>query len=145
MEKLTFDSPAIQSYLSILQGVINRMSSNSAGCKSWCIALVSAIIVIIADKARAEYIWLSLIPIVLFLLLDAYYLALERGFRSHYNDFIRKIHSGTASIEDVFIISPDMNGFKTIKESFWAMGSISIWTFYGFLMALLIGVKIFVL
>ncbi len=42
MDKVNFESGAVQSYLGILQGVINRMASNSAGCKTWCITLVSA-------------------------------------------------------------------------------------------------------
>ena len=75
------DSPAVQSYLTILQGVIGRMASNSAGAKTWCIALVSAIIVAVADKGEPRYVWIALVPVGLFFVLDAYYLGLERQFR----------------------------------------------------------------
>lgn len=81
MSKVDFESGAVQSYLGILQGVINRMASNSAGCKTWCITLVSAITTVIADKSNSSYVWVALVPISLFLFLDAYYLGLEQRFR----------------------------------------------------------------
>lgn len=68
------DSSSVQSYLNTLQGIVSRMAGNSANCKTWCITLVSAILVAIADKAKPNYGWLALIPIVVFLFLDAYYL-----------------------------------------------------------------------
>jgi len=30
------ESPSIQTHLGILQGVIQRMASNSSSCKAWC-------------------------------------------------------------------------------------------------------------
>jgi len=57
---VNLDSPAVQSYLTILQDVIGRMASNSAGAKTWCIALVSAIIVVIADKGEPGYVFMLL-------------------------------------------------------------------------------------
>ena len=111
MKKMGVESGAVQSYLGILQNVINRMSSNSASCKSWCITIVSAIIVIVADKSKPELIWIAGVPILLFLFLDSYYLGLEKRFRSKYNEFIKKIHDESATTEDVFLINPD-TGFK---------------------------------
>ncbi len=74
------NSQAFQSHLAIMQSVIQRMAANSTYAKTWCITLVSAVLVIVADKQRPQYIWLSLVPAILFFDLDAYYLALERGF-----------------------------------------------------------------
>lgn len=62
MSNLTVESTAVQSYLNILQTIINRMATNSANCKTWCVTLVSAILVIIVDKGKADYIWITLIP-----------------------------------------------------------------------------------
>jgi len=42
----------VQSHLTILQAVIQRMASNSASSKTWCVTLVSAILVIVADKGK---------------------------------------------------------------------------------------------
>lgn len=82
------DSQAVQAHLGIMQDVIQRMASNSASCKTWCITLVSAILVVVADKGKPEYAWLALIPTVLFFALDAYYLALEKMFRLSYNNLL---------------------------------------------------------
>ena len=81
-ESFKENSEAVQSHLSILQSVIQRMASNSSSSKAWCITLVSAVLVIVADKGKPDYAYISFIPILLFLFLDAYYLALEKGFRN---------------------------------------------------------------
>ncbi|MGB2959578.1 MAG: hypothetical protein WBD30_11890, partial [Bacteroidota bacterium] len=72
---------AIQAHLQIAQSVIQRMASNSSSCKAWCITLVSAILVIVAGKTDSQYALIAVIPTILFLVLDTYYLALENGFR----------------------------------------------------------------
>ena len=69
------NSSDVQTHLRILQDVITRMASNSRFCKAWCIALVSAILVFVARAdMKPEYIWIALLPIAAFLVLDTYYL-----------------------------------------------------------------------
>lgn len=127
MTSVDLNSPAVQSHLTILQGVISRMASNSAGCKTWCITIVSALLVVVADKAKPDYVWIAAIPIALFFFLDTYYLAYERNFRELYNEFIRKLHDGTASVDDVFIVAPARS---TLQSTFAVMLSFSILPFY---------------
>ena len=88
------ESPAIQAHLGISQSVIQRMAANSASCKTWCIGLVSAILVVVADKNKADYVVIAMVPTGLFFVLDTYYLALERCFRASYNAFIETLHAG---------------------------------------------------
>jgi hypothetical protein len=144
-EKIAFESPSVHSYLTILQGVIGRMAGNSASCKTWCVTLVSAVIVIIADKAKPDYVWISVIPIILFLVLDSYYLALERQFRGVYNDFIRKLHFGSATVEDVFFIAPRAGALATSFEVVRAVISIAVWPFYVLLAIMLLVVRVWIL
>lgn len=145
MNKVNFDSPSVQSYLTILQSVVSRMATNSSSCKTWCVTLVSAIVVIIADKGKPDYVWISIVPIALFLLLDAYYLSLERQFRTVYNDFIRKLHFGNATVEDVFYVAPRTGVSATSVNILRAGGSISIWPFYVLLALMLLVVRVWVL
>jgi len=56
------NSQAVQAHLGITQSVIQRMAANSASCKTWCITLVSAILVIVADKGKPQYAFIALIP-----------------------------------------------------------------------------------
>ena len=141
MSVVSFDSPAVQSYLSILQGIIGRMASNSAASKTWCIALVSAILVISAENENPNYVWICLIPILLLMFLDAYYLGLERRFRDLYNQFVKKVHSETATIDDVFIVTTEGDARATLKSTKESLSSIAIWPFYSLLVATLLLVR----
>src|SRR5882762_9924612 len=144
MDKVNFDSPSVRSYLTIVQGVISRMAGNSASCKTWCITLVSAVIVIVADKGKPNYVWISAVPIVLFLILDSYYLALERQFRGVYNEFIRKLHFGSATVDDVFFIAPRVGALATSAEILKAVISFSVWPFYTLLAVMLLVVRVWI-
>lgn len=121
-------SPAVQAHLGIAQSVIQRMASNSASCKAWCITLVAAILVIVADKGKPSYALIATVPTLLFLVLDTYYLALERCFRDSYNEFIEKVHSGRVVAADLYAITPRGSLPKTFAQS---LRSFSIWPFYA--------------
>lgn len=140
-----FDSPAVQSYLTILQSVIARMAANSASAKTWCVALVSAIVIVVADEGEPRFVWLALLPVLLLGLLDAYYLGLERLFRDRYNEFIAKLHGDRATVEDVFIVSPGTGLKGTAKSALQAVGSVSVWPFYGALAGTLVVIRLWVL
>ena len=118
----------------MLQGVIDRMASNSSSAKAWCITLVSAIIVLVADKGNPRYLGIALFPSVLFCVLDTYYLALERGFRESHRGFLRKLHEGSLKSADVYAIQAGRIG----PSQFWkAFVSFSIWPFYGTLVVMI--------
>ena len=120
-------SPSVQSHLGILQGVIQRMAADSSQCKTWCITIVSAIIVIIADKENPDLAWIALLPSILFFCLDTYYLALEKSFRFSYDDFVRKLHSGSIVADDLYSVAPKGSMSRHQIE---AIKSFSIWGFY---------------
>jgi len=142
--KNNFDEsyPLVQTHLSIVQNVIQRMASNSSQCKAWSIAIVSAILVIVADKSKPDYACIALLPTILFLLLDIYYLALEKGFRARYNEFIEKLHSGKIVTKDLYSVSPHGNMWK---HRINALKSFSVWGFYGGVILLIILTRYFVL
>jgi len=139
---LNEESASVQSHLLILQGVIQRMASNSTSCKAWCITIVSAILVLIADKNKPELAWLALLPSLLFLALDAYYLALEKAFRASYSEFIQKLHSNSLFSDDLYSIVPRGNMSKHQIES---LKSFSVWGFYVALIVLVVMAKEIVL
>ncbi|PMI35918.1 hypothetical protein BCT30_11945 [Enterovibrio norvegicus] len=124
---VTEESPSVQAHLAMLQDVIQRMASNSSSCKSWCITLVSAVLVIVADKGKPDYAWIALLPAVIFACSDAYYFALEKGFRETYNKFIEKLHSKSLISSDLYAIKPQG---EMSKHQIDAIKSISIWGFY---------------
>ena len=123
---LSEDSPSVQAHLSILQAIVLRMATNSSACKAWCISIVSAILVLVADKGKPQHALIALLPTLLFLALDAYYLSLEKHFRAAYNGFVAKVHSGVVRPADLFSIEPGV----TAGETFAALRSFSVWAFY---------------
>lgn len=119
---------AIDAHLSMTQNVINRMAANSSACKAWCVTLVSALLVMILDKGKPQFLPLAYIPALLFLGMDFYYLFLEKRFRNSYNTFIDKLHKQELKPNDLYVITP--SGSK-IDAALHSARSVSIWLFYG--------------
>ncbi|MHB9142591.1 MAG: hypothetical protein ACYC25_12020, partial [Paludibacter sp.] len=118
------------------------MTTNSTSSKAWCITIVSAILVIVADKSKPNYALLAFIPTFLFFTLDAYYLAMEKGFRNTYNSFVNKLHSGTLIAKDLFSVKPEGN---LSALQFEAICSFSVWGFYLVIGVLIVLARWFVL
>ncbi len=74
-------------YLEFIQGIINRMAECSFKCKEFCILICSAILAVFASiESHPGFLLLICdLPIIVFWLLDSYYLWQERGFRNTYN------------------------------------------------------------
>lgn len=125
----TFDeeSSSVQAHLSTMQNVIQRMAENSRACKLWCVTLISAVLFFTVKTEKPEHTLIALIPLVLFLILDTYYLALERAFRDSYNTFVRKLQSDLAQREDIYSIRPTGS---VPKLFFRCLLSFSIYIFY---------------
>lgn len=71
-------------HLEMIQGIINRMASNSFALKGWAVTLVAGVFVLSSKDADKMYFLVAYIPIIVFWCLDAYYLLQERLFRSLY-------------------------------------------------------------
>ena len=139
---ITDESQSVQAHISILQNIVQRMAANSSSCKSWSITLASAILVIVADKGKPDFAWIAMLPTIVFAFLDAYYLALEKGFRETYNNFVKKLHSQELQPTDLYVIQPSGN---TACHQFSALKSISVWGFYLPLVLLICITKIIVI
>jgi hypothetical protein len=141
MDKIDHDSPAVQSSLTILEDVITRMAANSANAKTWCIALVSAILVLLADRDSADLFWIAIGPIVLFCMLDAYYLAMEKGFRDRYNQLVKRLHAGATVVDDLFVVIPAGQSPLSVANAWRALRSFSVWPFYTIQVVVLVVVR----
>ena len=137
MTSLGPDSPSVLAHLTMAQGVIGRLAANSASCKTWCVTLLAALLVVGADKKISDPFTLSILPLAMFCLLDAYYLALERTFRSAYNGFVRRLHSGEATQEDLFALSPSTAPIGVWDQLVFCLFSPSVLPVYGIIALLL--------
>lgn len=77
-------------HLEFIQNIISRMASNSFLLKGWAITIVSALIAISIDKNNCNYFIVVYFPLIVFWLLDTYYLKQERLFRHLYNEVRKK-------------------------------------------------------
>jgi hypothetical protein len=71
-------------HLGFIQGVINRMGNNSFLVKGWTVALVAAIFALASKDSKSSFVYVALLPIIVFWLLDSYYLREEKLFRKLY-------------------------------------------------------------
>ena len=71
-------------HLEMIQGVINRMASNSFILKGWTVTLVAGLLALAGSKSEASLFRIACVPIMIFWGLDSYYLLQERLYRSLY-------------------------------------------------------------
>ena len=100
-------------HLELVQGVINRMASNSFALKGWAVTLVAGIFALASKEADKIYFLIAYVPILVFWGMDSYYLLQERWFRSLYEK-VRKLNE-----EDIdFSMDTSLNEFKTDKNTY---------------------------
>ena len=76
-------------YLQMMQDNIARMANNSANCKTWMVTIVTGLCAIgCSIKDMNGWIFLAIIPVVVFWYLDTFYLQMERKMRNRELDFI---------------------------------------------------------
>ena len=136
-----FESSAVQSHISMLQGLINRMAGNSANCKNWTITLVAAMLVLLVDKKmQLPNAWLCLIPVGLFYLLDCYYLGLERIVIKSQKDFLNKLSKNLNYVNQLYRVEPLRIRCAQLCNTIKAMWSPSTTPFY-----LIVALVVFIL
>ena len=132
VQVLDVESESVRTHLTILQGIILRMAENSRSCKVWCVTLVAATMVLVARTGEPNHALIALIPTLLFLVLDAYYLAQERAFRRSHCIFVANLHCARLTKRDVYNVVSTGMGLKLVIR---CLGSVSIWLFYPLLAA----------
>jgi hypothetical protein len=128
---LVSDSPAVQTHIVMVQNVIGRLAGSSASCKTWCVSLVSALFVFVGGANRSDLVSIAFLPVAAFGVLDGYYLGLERGFRTEFDRFIRKLYLGTAVIDDVFNLGKGPSIFQVLWSTLRGILSFSVWPVYA--------------
>lgn len=124
----------IIAHIEMMQGIIGRMSKNSAACKNWTITIVSAILVLYFEESNLYNTDLRIgyIPTGLFFFLDCYYLGHERYIIKQQKSFIKKINNKDDISKELFLLRNDGDcaAWRTIK----AVWSFSTLPFYGIIL-----------
>ena len=92
-------------HLKMIQGVINRLATNSFLLKGWSVVLVSALFALSAGDSNPAFIFLAYIPAFMFWGLDGYFLWEEKKFRALYNSVCRKDDSDIDFSMDTAVVA----------------------------------------
>ena len=111
------ENEAVQKHIELVESLIERMAANSSNCKLWAITLISAMVAISGKTATWQML---LIPLILFFLLDAYYLSIERDVREGLEHFVNDLHSQQLSVKRVYHIRPKATLWQRLSRTFKA-------------------------
>jgi len=113
-------------HLEMLQSVITRMNNNSFLLKGWTVTIIVALLAFANTKEmNSKFIIIGIIPTLIFMFLDCFFLRQERLFRFLYNDV-------RLSDENFFNFTMDTKKYKKRKKAkYWRVFfSVTIWTCY---------------
>jgi hypothetical protein len=125
---LTFQSEEVRAHLSGLRETVSRLANNSAQCKTWAVTVTGGLLALTLEKGIIVAVALSLIPIVVFACLDAYYLSLERRIRNRYIEFADAVRdkNATPGSAEALIFSFGSTKTDTSITSCFLSGSVLI-------------------
>lgn len=115
-------------HLNMAQGVIARMSSFSAGVKNFCVTISAGIIAVAYQKQIPMLTEAAIAVVLIFFLMDGYYLALEKRYRELYEE-VAKRPLGQASDMSLKAKKLDLSTYLI------AARSISVAGFYALLLS----------
>jgi hypothetical protein len=72
-------------HLEFVQTTIGRMANNSFLLKGWAVTIVGGLLALTFKEINIQYVYISLMVLFFFWLLDSYYLSRERHFIKLYD------------------------------------------------------------
>jgi len=73
-------------YLEMIQKIILQMNKNSFLIKGWNLTIVSALFAIAVKNENTKYIYIAILPVIMFWILDGYFLWQEKLYRKLYDN-----------------------------------------------------------
>lgn len=119
-----------QKHLEFIQAVVNRMAGNSFLLKGWAVTLVAALFALSAKDTNHTYVFIAYFPVIIFWILDGYFLSQERLFIDLYNH-VRKLDGKEIDF------SMDTRKYKKNKRNGWVRSMFSP-TFLWFYLSLIV-------
>ena len=103
-------------HLEFIQGVINRLATNSFQMKGWSVVLVAATLVLLARENKLHAAFIALAPILVFWALDGYFLWQERLYRALY-DHVRTLDKSQIDFSmDAALHGRNTSWWKTVMS-----------------------------
>lgn len=126
-------------HLELIQDIITRMAGNLFFLKGWVITLITALFALAANTPDHGWIFIAYLMVIMFWILDGYFLSQERLFRDLYNH-VRKLD------EKNIDFSMNTNEYKKVDRNKWinAMFSPTLLWFYGILVGIMVLITYFI-
>ncbi|MDP8100055.1 hypothetical protein [Pasteurella atlantica] len=119
-------------HLNMIQGVINRMANNSFLLKGWSITIVSALFALATQEKGQQFLYLTILPCLMFWGLDGYFLWQERMYRKLYQVVADKDEKDIDFSMNATIYKKDINCW------FCVVFSKTLLAFHGIILAIII-------
>jgi hypothetical protein len=113
-------------HLEFIQNIISRMAGNLFFLRGWTITLIGALLALFSKNNSPDYVFYFLIVLILvFWILDGYFLSQERSYRDLYNH-VRKLK------EEEIDFSMDISEYQKYKKNtlIFSMFSPTLLIFY---------------
>lgn len=123
-------------HLEFIQSVISRMASNSFQLKAWSVTIASGILLLSLSDINKNYYLVAFLPLVMFWLLDSYYLWQERLYRGLY-DKVRNLEDSECD----FLLNTTSIKKKPWEEYWKAFFSLTELIFYLSFTILLVAIN----
>ena len=107
-------------HLNMVQGIIGRLAGYSATVKNFSVTLAAAAVAVNLAKDQTGLLWIAIAAVVLFMVIDAYYLAQEKAFRDLYEEIAKR---PLPKATDLRINRHDLDPLRALR-------SFSVWPFY---------------
>ena len=120
--------------IDLIQDIIKRMAHNSFLIKGWTVTLVTVALLLRSEMRNFQVI-VAFIPLIVFWILDAYFLRLERLYRKLYN-WVRTERMKTD--EELFNLNPYRLKHEPNPGIPGVMFSITLISFYGSIFVMLV-------
>jgi len=125
-------------HLEFIQSAINRMAGNLFFLRGWTITLITGLFALYSKDAKLNYVLINYFLILIFWILDGYFLSQERLFRTLY-DHVRTLD------EKNIDFSMDTKTFKKDKNCWLqSMFSVTLLIFYLLLLGVTTLIYVFI-
>jgi hypothetical protein len=121
------DNPAAVAHINQIQAIIARLAGNSLQCKTWCLAIVGALLGLAGASKNPTVALIAIIPVVILSLIDATYLGREKAFRDLHAEMAGLIQRGDYTRSHCF----DLKLPSAHKNYRAGLRSWSVWPVYS--------------
>ena len=112
-----------EKHLDFLQNIVTRLSNHSFLIKGWSVSLLTALYALAQYQSNESFIVITYYPLIIFWILDSYYLHLERVFR----DLYKKAANNELKVYSISKNDSDINTFKDFTKCLFSVSTCPLY------------------